>query len=39
MFIARHGARAITSRCGTVYILESLGVDVECNAAVVTRSI
>lgn len=37
--IARHGARAITSKCGTVDILESLGVDVECDASIVKRSI
>lgn len=37
--IARHGARAITSKCGTVDILESLGIDVECDASVVKRSI
>ncbi|MFB3764854.1 MAG: anthranilate phosphoribosyltransferase [Methanotrichaceae archaeon] len=37
--IARHGARAITSKCGTVDILESLGVDVECDANLVKRSI
>lgn len=37
--IARHGARAITSKCGTVDILESLGIDVECDASVVRRSI
>ena len=39
VFIARHGARAITSRCGTVDLLESLGIDMECDAAVVKRSI
>ncbi len=37
--IARHGARAITSKCGTVDILESLGIDVECDVSVVKRSI
>lgn len=37
--LARHGARAITSRCGTVDICEALGVDVECSADVVRNSI
>ncbi len=37
--LARHGARAITSRCGTVDICEALGVDVECPPAAVTKSI
>ena len=37
--MARHGARAITSRCGTVDMAEALGVDVECNVDVVARSI
>ena len=37
--LARHGARAMTSRCGTVDILETLGVDVECSAATVGTSI
>ena len=37
--IARHGARAITSRCGTVDILEKLGVNVECDQEVVKDSI
>jgi anthranilate phosphoribosyltransferase len=37
--IARHGARALTSKCGTVDILESLGIDVECEVSVVEQSI
>jgi anthranilate phosphoribosyltransferase len=37
--MAKHGARAITSRCGAVDILETLGVDVECDAKLVKRSI
>ncbi len=37
--MAKHGARAITSKCGAVDILETLGVDVECDADLVKRSI
>ena len=37
--MARHGARALTSFCGTVDILESVGVDVECDVNTVARSI
>ncbi len=37
--IARHGARAITSTCGTVDMAEALGVDVECNVELVARSV
>jgi anthranilate phosphoribosyltransferase len=37
--MARHGARALTSRFGTVDIAEALGVDVECDADLVARSI
>ncbi len=37
--MARHGARAITSVCGTVDMAEALGVDVECDAGVVAESI
>ena len=37
--MARHGARAITSTCGTVDIAEAIGVDVECSADVVAQSI
>ncbi|MBW1836742.1 MAG: anthranilate phosphoribosyltransferase [Deltaproteobacteria bacterium] len=37
--LARHGARAITSRCGTVDICETLGVDVECQSETVQKSI
>lgn len=36
---AKHGARAITSFCGTIDILEELGVDVECDPDVVKKSI
>ncbi len=39
VFMARHGARAITSFCGTVDMAEALGVDVECPATVVAKSI
>lgn len=37
--MARHGARAITSVCGTVDIAEALGVDVECGVDLVAKSI
>ncbi len=37
--VARHGARAITSSCGTVDIAEALGVDVECDVSLVAKSI
>ncbi len=37
--MARHGARAITSKCGTVDVLEKAGIDVECPAETVARSI
>ncbi|MBF0231646.1 MAG: anthranilate phosphoribosyltransferase [Desulfamplus sp.] len=37
--MARHGARAITSKCGTVDMAEALGVDVECDADIVAKSI
>ncbi len=37
--IARHGARAITSSCGTVDMAECLGVDVECSVELVAKSI
>lgn len=38
-FMARHGARAITSKCGTVDLCEALGVDVEGPASLVKQSI
>ena len=37
--VARHGARAITSRCGTVDIMEAMGINVECSAEQVAHSI
>lgn len=37
--MAKHGARAITSRCGTVDIVEALGVEVECDVSLVKKSI
>ncbi len=37
--IARHGARALTSTCGAVDILEAVGVDVDCAPAAVEHSI
>ncbi|MFN2354004.1 MAG: anthranilate phosphoribosyltransferase, partial [Desulfopila sp.] len=37
--IARHGARAITSSCGTVDMVELLGVDVECGVDLVKNSV
>ncbi|WP_092218915.1 anthranilate phosphoribosyltransferase [Desulforhopalus singaporensis] len=37
--VARHGARAITSACGTVDMAELLGVDVECPVETVAGSI
>ncbi len=37
--IARHGARAITSSCGTVDMAECFGVDMECDVNTVARSI
>lgn len=37
--IARHGARALTSFCGTVDISERIGVDVECPVETVEHSI
>jgi anthranilate phosphoribosyltransferase len=37
--LARHGARALTSRCGAVDILEAVGVDMDCDGATVERSI
>ncbi|MCL1880527.1 MAG: anthranilate phosphoribosyltransferase [Actinomycetia bacterium] len=37
--MAKHGARAITSACGTVDIIEELGVNVECSPDVVKKSI
>jgi anthranilate phosphoribosyltransferase len=37
--MAKHGARAITSKCGIVDMAETLGVDVECDVSVVKRSV
>jgi anthranilate phosphoribosyltransferase len=37
--MVRHGARAITSSCGTVDIMEAVGIDVDCDVAVVESSL
>ena len=37
--LARHGARALTSTCGTVDLLEAIGIDVECEVQTVETSI
>jgi anthranilate phosphoribosyltransferase len=37
--LARHGARALSSRCGTVDLCEALGVDVDCDVEIVSRAI
>lgn len=37
--MARHGARGLTSFCGTVDILESVGLDVECDIQIIEDSI
>lgn len=38
-YVARHGARALTSMCGTVDMAEALGVNVECEVNTVKESI
>ncbi|MCL1803290.1 MAG: anthranilate phosphoribosyltransferase [Eubacteriaceae bacterium] len=37
--MARHGSRAITSKCGSIDIIEELGVNVECHPEIVKKSI
>jgi len=37
--LARHGARSVTSRCGTVDVAEALGVDVEAEIEVAKKSV
>jgi anthranilate phosphoribosyltransferase len=39
IIMAKHGARAITSVCGTIDILEAIGLDVDCDLTVVKKSI
>ena len=37
--MARHGARGLTSACGTVDLLEAVGIAVDCDVAAVAHSI
>lgn len=37
--MARHGARGVTSHCGTVDVCETMGVDVECQVSMVEKSL
>ena len=37
--LARHGARALTSSCGTVDLLEAVGVEVDCDVETVAGSV
>ncbi|MCE5335630.1 MAG: anthranilate phosphoribosyltransferase [Desulfobacteraceae bacterium] len=37
--LARHGARGLTSACGTVDLLDAIGIDVDCEVATVVESI
>lgn len=37
--MVRHGARGLTSQCGTVDILEDIGIDVECDISQVEQSV
>jgi anthranilate phosphoribosyltransferase len=37
--MARHGARAVTSHCGTVDVCEKLGIDVDCEVGLVQRGL
>lgn len=37
--MARHGSRALTSSCGTVDLMEAVGIDVECRIETVVRSV
>ena len=37
--IARHGARGLTSACGTVDLLEAVGIAVDCDVEIVAQSI
>ena len=37
--LSRHGARALTSSCGTVDILDFIGIDVDCDVETVAQSI
>ncbi|HSO67871.1 MAG TPA: anthranilate phosphoribosyltransferase, partial [Desulfatirhabdiaceae bacterium] len=37
--LARHGARALTSTCGTVDLLDAVGIDVNCDIKTTVKSI
>lgn len=38
-YVARHGARGLTSACGTVDLLEAVGIGVDCDVDTVAQSI